>query len=178
MRDCAHVPELGGKTPTKSPPSIEDLKEHVDYGPETGTLRWKKPRPSVRAGDMISGKGKDGYLRVRFRRHLFYAHRVAFALMHGRWPHPCCDHVNGDRSDNRAINLRECDFSSNVYNTRKPHNNTSGVKGVCYHKRSDGWIVNIQCKKVMHSKYFKRFEDAAAHARQLREQLHGKFARH
>ena len=178
MKDCAHVPELGGNAAAKSPPSIEDLKEYVDYDPETGVLRWKKARPSVRAGDLISGKDVNGYLRVRFRRRLFFAHRVAFALMHGRWPHPCCDHVNGNRSDNRAINLRECDFSNNVHNTRKSKSNTSGVKGVCHHKQSDGWVVNIQCKKVMHSKYFKRFEDAAEHARQLREQLHGEFARH
>jgi hypothetical protein len=182
MKDCAHVPELGGQqlpAAAEARPTIEELREYLDYDPETGVLRWKKPRASnTRAGDIITGRGAQGYLRVRLKRRLFYAHRVAFALMHGRWPHPCCDHVNGDPSDNRANNLRECNFSSNVHNARKPHNNTSGVKGVCYHKPSDGWIVNIQCKKVMHSKYFKRFEDAAEHAKQLREQLHGDFARH
>jgi hypothetical protein len=176
-----NVPLNGQRTArtAKARPTIEELREYLEYEPETGVLRWRKPKASnTRPGDIITGKGAQGYLRVRFNGHLFYAHRVAFALMHGRWPHPCCDHINGNRTDNRAANLRECNYSGNVQNTRKPHNNTSGVKGVCYHKPSDGWIVNIQCNRVMHSKYFKRFDDAAAHAKQLREELHGEFARH
>jgi hypothetical protein len=179
VKDCAHVPELGGRAAVKWHPTIEQLQEHFDYDPQTGVLRWKKPRASnTRVGDIITGKGALGYLRVVFNRHLFYAHRVAFALIHGRWPHPCCDHINGDKTDNRAVNLRECNYSDNVQNARKSRRNTSGIKGVCYHKPSDGWVVRVQCKKVMHGKYFKRFEDAVAHAQQLREQLHGEFARH
>jgi hypothetical protein len=175
-----NVPLNGQRTTrtAKARPTIEELREHLDYEPETGILRWKKAREGIRAGTIVKGKDYQGYLRVRLYDHLFRAHRVAFALMHGRWPHPCCDHVNGDPSDNRAANLRECGFSNNVHNTRKPRNNTSGVKGVTYHKQSGGWLAHVTLRKKQHSRYFKQFEDAVAYVKKLREQLHGEFARH
>lgn len=40
------------------------------------------------------------------------------------------DHINGDRTDNRRINLRPCDKSTNSMNTALPSNNKYGYKGI------------------------------------------------
>jgi hypothetical protein len=182
MKQCDHTFDAAGQqlpTRAKARPTIEELREYLDYEPETGVLRWKKSCSTrIKPGDIVRGKNCGGYLRVRLHGVLFYAHRVAFAVAHGRWPHPFCDHINGDVSDNRASNLRECNFSESVHNTRRSRNNTSGFKGVARHKQSGGWWARAQLRGKKYGKYFKRLEDAAAYAKQLREQLHGEFARH
>jgi hypothetical protein len=38
--------------------------------------------------------------------------------------------------------------------------------------------AHVELRGVKHTKRFRRLEDAAAYAKQLREQLHGEFARH
>jgi hypothetical protein len=43
------------------------------------------------------------------------AHRLAFALVEGRWP-KLVDHINGSGSDNRWSNLREATNSANGLN--------------------------------------------------------------
>ncbi len=162
----------------KARPSIEELREYLDYEPETGALTWKKsPGGGTRQGQAIGGSlNSNGYGQLCFRGTKFGAHQVAFALWHGRWPSPCCDHIDGDRSNNRADNLRECDLSANQHNSKISRNNTTGVKGVA--RLGEGYLARARIKGVAHNKYFRRLEDAAAYVKRLREQLHGEFARH
>ena len=40
------------------------------------------------------------------------------------------DHINGDRTDNRRINLRACTRSQNAMNTKIPSDNKFGYKGI------------------------------------------------
>ena len=181
MKDCVHVPELGGRqlpAAAKARPTIEELREYLDYDPESGVLMWKK-RPSRRvkqgqvAGGSING---EGYNLLGFSGMRFLAHRIAFALHHGRWPTPCCDHIDGDKTNNRADNLRECSVSENKQNSATPRNSTTGVKGVRRH--GSGYQAQVRLSGAIYTKYFRHLEDAAAYVRQLREQLHGEFARH
>jgi hypothetical protein len=160
----------------KARPTIEELREYLDYEPETGVLRWRKPVGRVKAGAIVTRTDRDGYLMLRVRGISLRAHRVAFAMHHGNWPTPCCDHINGDPADNRAANLRESTRSSNQHNRRVSRNNTSGFKGVTRDRNL--WKVQVGLQGTTHSKCFRRLEDAAAYAKQLREQLHGEFARH
>jgi hypothetical protein len=183
VKDCAHVPELGGQqlpVAAKARPTIEELREYLDYDPESGLLAWKK-RPWLRARvhqNKLTSAGLNGagYKLVQFAGRKLLAHRVAFALHHGRWPMPCCDHIDGDKTNNRADNLRECSVSANAHNAKMHHNNASGVKGVS--RLGGGYLAEVMINGAKHRKYFRRLEDAAAYARQLREQLHGEFARH
>jgi len=55
----------------------------------------------------------------------------------------CCDHINGDKLDNRRANLRVCSTSDNNRNQRLSKDNTSGFKGVCWNKQSKKWQANI-----------------------------------
>ena len=112
------------------------LAECVIYDPETGGFVWRerpaehfpegRPTPERRAA-MWNGKyaGKPaftsacprGYLRGAVRGMNVYAHRAAFACVHGRWPAGEIDHINRDKSDNRIENLREVSHRENRLNT-------------------------------------------------------------
>ena len=161
----------------KPRPTIEELREYLDYDPESGVLTWKKSAGTRAQGTpTCSGLSGDGYKQLQFRGTNFKAHRVAFALHHGHWPTPYCDHIDGDPLNNRADNLRECSPSENQHNRRIRRDNTTGIKGVM--RKGNGYIARVRIKGVSYTKYFRSLKDAAAYAKQLREQLHGEFARH
>ena len=53
------------------------------------------------------------------------------------------DHINGDKLDNRRANLRICTGSQNRRNTGASRVNTSGFKGVNWHKQHCKWNARI-----------------------------------
>ena len=54
------------------------------------------------------------------------------------------DHINHDRIDNRKENLRVCSIRRNTMNQSRSKNNTSGVTGVGWDKKSNKWIAYIK----------------------------------
>ena len=177
-----NVPLGGQRTArrAKARPTIEELREYLDYDPETGVLRWRKARGRVKAG-YVAGRvwqrsDCTAYLKLKFKGRSLLAHRAAFAIHHGRWPDPYCDHIDGNGLNNRADNLRECSASGNAQNKRFLRTNTTGVKGV--YPVGAGYQAQVKLNRISHTKYFRRLEDAATYVKQLREQLHGEFARH
>jgi hypothetical protein len=174
-----NVPLSGQRTArtAKTQPSIDELREYLEYDPETGFLKWKKaPSNFAKVGAIISAVNSRGYVTVGFKNATLQAHRVAFALHNGRWPMPFCDHVNGNKTDNRADNLRECTRALNQHNRRVTRKSKTGVKGVFPNNR--GYLAQVKANGALYNKWFRRLEDAAAYVKQLREQLHGEFARH
>ena len=87
------------------------------------------------------------------------------------------DHVNGDRFDNRIENLRVATRSQNIMNTIIRKDNTSGFKGVTWHKCKKKWVSHIGFKKeFIHLGYFTdKIEAAKAYDSKAKE-LHGEFA--
>ena len=53
------------------------------------------------------------------------------------------DHINHDLTDNRKQNLRVVSRSKNAKNVKVKSNNTSGVPGVSFDKRTNKWAVRI-----------------------------------
>jgi hypothetical protein len=53
------------------------------------------------------------------------------------------DHINGDTLDNRRSNLRPVTPSQNTQNSARRSDNTSGRKGVCWHKTSRKWTAYL-----------------------------------
>lgn len=91
----------------------------------------------------------------------YYAHRIVWLLYTGNWPDQI-DHVNGNRIDNRIINLRSVSHLENHKNKSIHKDNTSGVHGVHWSKNSNKWRAEIMvsnCRK--HLGYFESIEDAA-----------------
>lgn len=110
------------------------------YDPDTGVFRWKVERRGgnravfvkARPGD-VAGKasGTNGYVRIRTHKKSFYAHRLAWLFVYGKWPSQHIDHVNGVITDNRIANLRDVSRFINQQNRRRAakHSKT-GVLGV------------------------------------------------
>jgi len=67
-------------------------------------------------------------------------HRI---IMNVTDPKVLVDHINMDTMDNRKCNLRLCNCNGNVQNRDKPITNTSGYKGVSWHKQTKMFRANI-----------------------------------
>lgn len=120
------------------------LREVLDYDPETGVCRWKKcffsNRVGQRAGSVID-RPTGRHRTMRFFGRQYYEHRLIWLYVHGRWPTGEIDHINGDGTDNRLVNLREATKSQNMANAGHWGHNTTGFKGVT---RSRGkWQARI-----------------------------------
>jgi len=87
------------------------------------------------------------------------------------------DHRDGDGLNNHRENLRVATHTENMRNQRKSSANTSGYKGVCWHKHVRKWTVQISVNgKYVYLGYFDDIEDAAAAYRQAADKHHGEFA--
>jgi hypothetical protein len=73
------------------------------------------------------------------------------------------DHINGDPTDNRRVNLRRASLSENMWNTRKTRLQCSSkFKGVSYKKANNKWCARIKFKhKTINIGYFNNETDAA-----------------
>lgn len=95
------------------------------------------------------------------------------------WPAQYIDHINGNPADNRIVNLREASPAENTHNKRKSHSNTSGIKGVSWHKRDKKWYAQMEKEnKNIFIGAFKTIEEAAAAIKLKRKELHGDFTNH
>ncbi len=102
----------------------------MSYDPETGHLTYIVNSGNRRAGDIASNVCPLGYARFNIGGHVFAGHRAAFVFMLGRWPSHFVDHVNGVRTDNRWVNLREATPAGNSQNRPVQRNSRSGIRGV------------------------------------------------
>jgi hypothetical protein len=74
------------------------------------------------------------------------------------------DHINGNGLDNRKENLRIVNQSQNGQNRDKQINNTSGYKGVTWHKQCNKWLAQINHKGKHYSLGLFETKEAAAKA--------------
>ncbi|WP_175698488.1 HNH endonuclease [Burkholderia ambifaria] len=102
-------------------------------------------------------------------------HRTIAGLEFGDTRVP--DHINGNKLDNRRANLRVCLQAENMRNAKKRVDNTSGFKGVTYHRASGLWHARIYANcKVVSLGYFQHRENAYEAYRAAAAELHGQFA--
>ena len=157
----------------------EELKELLDYNSETGVFTWKvSPARQVFSGDIAGTKRKDGYIQIKVKNELILSHRLAWIYMYGYLP-KYIDHINGQRDDNRIINIREVSNQQNSLNSKISKNNTSGIKGVYWDKSRNKWTVRLSIDGKC--KFFKRFNDldlAKLVIEEVRIKYHGKYANH
>lgn len=117
-------------------PTFEQLKSVFTYDADSGIVSSnRKP-----AGYVM----KSGYHLLSYKEKRLYAHRVAWCLITGDWPTKEIDHINGVKNDNRFLNLREATRRENSRNQSITSKNTSGFKGVSFHKRTGKWRADIQ----------------------------------
>lgn len=156
-----------------------ELKAHVHYDELTGIFTWTNPTSrKCKVGDLLGNSTKMGYRECKILGVREYVHRLAWLYMHGVMPSKHIDHINGDKSDNRISNLRECDRSQNLQNTKKRTDNTSGCKGVSWHKQLQRWAVRACINgKYKHLGLFHNIEEARKCYERHATQNHGQFYR-
>lgn len=160
-------------------PTITRLRECLSYDPESGILKWKVNHAGVRTGDEAGGLMDKGYINVMVDQKVYKAHIAAFMIYFGRRPSGQIDHINGVRSDNRLCNLRESTQSQNQFNAKRRIDNTSGVKGVFWHKQSGKWTAQITTNgKRRTIGRFLDFESAVNARKNAAIIEHKEFARH
>lgn len=144
-----------------------EAQRRIAYCPETGQLTWRSdPCRGREIGDPLSCRNNgNGYIYTRVNRQSFAVHRLAWAVTHGYWPIEI-DHKNLDKSDNRLVNLREVTRTQNQMNAPKQRSNTSGYKGVSWHKDKGRWRAYIVVEK-RHVSLGYHPTAAAAHAAYL-----------
>lgn len=142
----------------------ERLKEVLHYAPETGVFTWKAQTSNrIRVGDVAGCTTHYGYRSIRVDGSRHRAHRLAYLYVHGEHPDGMLDHHDQDKGNNRISNLRPATKSQNALNTGLQANNTSGHKGVVWHKRDGKWLARITInKKHHHLGLFANVEEAVA----------------
>jgi hypothetical protein len=87
------------------------------------------------------------------------------------------DHINHIRLDNRKDNLRIISHSNNNRNRKsKNSNNSSGYRNVCWNKRDNNWIVQIQVEgKSKRLGKFDNVDEAGEFAEKMRQKYYGKY---
>jgi hypothetical protein len=160
------------------------LAKLIDHDPITGSMIWRE-RPIVmfqepgkpaeaqaatwnrkNAGTEVFTIDPAGYRSGRILGVGYRGHRIMWALCHGSWPLNILDHINGDRADNRLVNLREINPIDNSLNLGMHARNTSGVSGV-WKNKNGSWtaVVHFRGRKIYLGQFPSIGEAAMARAK-------------
>lgn len=158
-------------------PSQERLQELFDYSVITGHLYHRQGRNRGHTAGGLSGN--KGYLYAWVDGKLYRAHRLVWKWVTGDdHLHGVIDHCDRDPINNAWHNLRSATHSANLANSKVNSRNTSGYKGVSYHKASGKWMAMVWKERQHHYLgLYNTPEEAHAAYVEAAERFHGEFAR-
>ena len=142
---------------------------------EDGSLVWNKTKGRAVKGQAVGWSSKDGYLEAQVSGKRYKVHHIVWKLHHGFFPDRL-DHINGNRTDNRISNLRQCSVAENSRN-RKNKEYRELPRNIYYYKTAGKYRVCLMKDGKAHS--FGVFDDlslAETIAKQARELYFGEFS--
>jgi hypothetical protein len=156
-----------------------ELKEKLIYDSLSGIFWWKSNAIGRASLDNPAGsKDAKGYCRIMINRKMYLAHRLAWLYVNGVWPKSQIDHIDGNPLNNRYENLRECDSSQNICNSKLRRDSKTGVKGVSWHSQAKKYNVRVCINGKRRSMgLFDDKEFAELVSIEARKKYHGEFAR-
>ena len=162
-------------------PSQKILNELFLYNKSTGIIiwktrnikwfkdgkRWSALSQMKRWNTMYSGKeafttiGSHGYkASTVLGKQGVLAHRIIWKMVEGTEPSQI-DHIDGDKTNNIYLNLRNVNNLVNGWNKKQYCTNTSGTTGVQWNKQAGKWQALIMIKgKIKHLGFHINKEDA------------------
>lgn len=160
-----------------NPLTQERLKEVYEYLPESGLFIRKIRTFRYKAGEVAGTLVDEGYIQIGIDGKQYRSHRLAFLYMTGQWPSLEVDHINGARSDNSWLNLREATRIQNGQNRGISKGNTTGYKGVSFISTTGTYQAHIRVNgKGIYLGRYKTAEEAAAVYQQAAQKYFGDFA--
>ena len=118
------------------------VRELFDYSSDDGALRWRVSGPKRVVGTAAGSRQRIGYIVIRVDGVLHYAHRLAWLHVTGEWPTASVDHIDGDKGNNRWLNLRDVTQQANCENQHKAQG-SSGLLGAAKNSRHGNWRAII-----------------------------------
>jgi hypothetical protein len=161
----------------------EMVKEMFDYRADGQLIRRHSMSGNGNYAGRIVGTTPKGtrssrYSTTKIHGQHWCVHKLIYLYHHGVVPEQL-DHINRDTADNRIENLRVANASENTCNRRLFVNNTSGCKGVSWHKHRQKWFAYVDVQKKRKSLgYFDDLELAELVSTEARDLYHGKYANH
>ena len=150
-----------------------ELKEKLHYNPDTGEFTKICYTGGRHFGKTLK---PEPYKKIIIKGKEYSAHRLAWLYMTGENPDCFIDHINRDPADNRFSNLRKASYAENNRNRSMSKNNTSGYKGVNWHKHKNKWRAEIKVNnKAITLGYFDNALDAHYAYIQASEKYHKQF---
>ena len=155
--------------------TAQSLRDNLRYEPDTGLFWWVVGGFNRDLSKPAGTLNDQGYLRVSFKGRTYRLHRLAYLLMGLPIP-DYVDHINGVKTENRWENLRPATDSQNKCNTSVSGRNTSGFKGVSWHKASGKYCPHIRFNgQRYHLGSFDCPEEAHEAYKKAADKYHGEF---
>lgn len=154
--------------------NIELAKKQIEYDPNTGLIKLTRADRKKIHGWFAGYDNGNGYRTIYVDGKAVYVHRLAWAFVYGQHPSGLIDHINGNPSDNRIVNLRAVTDLENNQNIAKPTKaSKTGVRGVHFSSRINRWIAQITVnRKCNHLGSFKTLEEAKEAYMKAKKQFH------
>lgn len=89
-----------------NPLTQKELKELLDYDPNTGIFTWKTPTSKRIKKGTRAGNDSHGTISITINKKHYRANRLAWLYMTGEWPTNDIKAVNGISDDIRWANLK------------------------------------------------------------------------
>ncbi len=153
--------------------TAEYLRQILHYEPDTGNFFHKITSGQARFGQIAGCPRKqDGSWVMSVDGRTYHRNRLAWFYVTGEWPKNEIDHKNGDRSDDRFVNLREATHAQNAVNRGASKNSKTGIKGV--YPTAEGRF-QVQCSK-RHVGSYRTIGEARVARIKAETEAHGEFA--
>lgn len=130
--------------------SQSQLQDLFAYDSTTGALTYKtSPAKKIKINDKVGSLNGCKYLQVCINKKYYLVDRIIWLHQKNYIP-TTLTHINKNKLDNRIENLKEVKRSTNNPNRAINSNNSSGYRGISYHKQTNKWrvVISINKKKI------------------------------
>jgi hypothetical protein len=123
----------------------DQLKSQLDYNPKTGIFTRKIHLSNFTKNTKTVGYYRNGYHCISVFNKKYASHRLAWLYMTGSWPKNHIDHIDGNKSNNIFLNLRDVTNAENHQNIFKANlNNKTKLLGVMKQGKSESYQARIR----------------------------------